>query len=192
MNKFFTSDTHFGHGNILKYTERPFKGIKEHDEGLIKNWNSVIKPGDDVYHAGDVAFKMNKDMGYIKSVLQRLNGNIHVAAGNHDHRAFRKLMRALGWDVEYMHYIRVKDEEIDGGVQEIVVCHYPMLSWRSSHRGSWQLFGHHHGSTSSKGMNVYKLITPNQLDVGVDTNNFTPVSYERVKEVITKQNLGTS
>jgi calcineurin-like phosphoesterase family protein len=63
-----------------------------------------------------------------------------------------------------------------------------MFSWYQSHRGAFQLYGHVHGGLSNKGMNESKL-TPNQLDVGVDVHNFTPISYEKVKEIITKQNL---
>ena len=46
----FTSDTHFNHENILKFCNRPFKDITEHDQKLIENWNSKISPDDTVFH----------------------------------------------------------------------------------------------------------------------------------------------
>jgi len=46
----------FSHTNIVKYCNRPFANIHEHDETLIANWNSVVKPDDDIYHLGDFAF----------------------------------------------------------------------------------------------------------------------------------------
>ena len=48
--KWFTSDTHWGHANILKYDNRPFATIDEHDEELVRRWNAVVAPGDVVYH----------------------------------------------------------------------------------------------------------------------------------------------
>ncbi len=82
--------------------------------------------------------------------------------------------------------IEVEDDEITYGKQQIIMCHYPMICWNGSHRGSFQLFGHVHGGLSNKGVINHK---PTQLDVGVDSHDFTPISYQQVKEIITKQCL---
>lgn len=68
------SDTHFQHINIVEkfIPARPFKDIHHHDEMLIENWNKVVKPGDKVYHLGDV-FIGNPIM--FKGLWPRLNGS---------------------------------------------------------------------------------------------------------------------
>ena len=54
MNIFFTSDTHLGHKNVLKHSNRPFPTIEEHDQTLISNWNSVVEKEDIVYFYGNL------------------------------------------------------------------------------------------------------------------------------------------
>ena len=81
MTIFFTSDTHFNHQSILKYCSRPWETVEEMNEGLIKNWNEVVKPGDTVYHLGDFAMGQRN---LIPGILSRLNGRIILIRGNHD------------------------------------------------------------------------------------------------------------
>lgn len=80
-NVFLTSDTHFGHRNIMKFEPiaRPFHYIQEHDEYLIEQWNNTVGVNDVVWHLGDVLFGKHNF-----PILDRLNGTKHLILGNHD------------------------------------------------------------------------------------------------------------
>lgn len=82
------SDTHWNHANILKFTDResgkpvrPFQSVHDMNETMVENWNSVVKPGDKVYHLGDVFFGSKEDF---KVLWPRLNGRKRLIVGNHD------------------------------------------------------------------------------------------------------------
>ena len=189
QNIFFTSDAHFMHDNIIKYCNRPFFSVEEMNHTIIENWNKTVGEKDIVFILGDFCFRSSyTTWAYL---LNRLNGIKYLVRGNHDRHKDIPLDKFV--QVSEMLNIHIKgDEEISDG-QRITLCHYPMITWYQSHRGSWQLFGHIHtipNSTGSETGYVQDRISPNQYDVGVDQNNFTPISYEDVKAIITKQNLG--
>lgn len=62
------------------------------------------------------------------------------------------------------------DMEING--HAITLCHYAMRVWNKSHFNAWQLYGHSHGTLPSAGK---------QHDVGIDANEFFPVSMENIE-----------
>ena len=180
VNVFWTSDHHFMHKNVIEYCSRPFKSIDEMNSTMIKNWNSVVAKDDIVFHVGDFCFGGMTTWNYL---LDSLNGKKYLIAGNHD----RSIPSDKFINVQQMFNIRIMgDDEIKDG-QRITVCHYPMLSWYQSHRGSWQLYGHSHGNFHNKRTGT--KTSPNQLDIGVDVHDFTPIDYNEVKIIITQQNI---
>ena len=165
----FTSDTHWGHANIIKYSSRPYADVEEMNEALIKNWNEVVKPTDTVWHLGDFAFMQ---FHKFKSVLWRLNGDIHFVRGNHDKMIDQN-------KVEILRQGKIKTiqdyAELKVGGKFIVLFHYGQRVWNKSHHGSIHLYGHSHGSLPPHGLSV---------DVGVDcqeiTHEYRPVSLAEV------------
>ena len=177
---FFTSDTHFGHSNIIKYCNRPFKNAEEMNQALVDNWNKVVPPDGIVFHLGDFAFRTTNSA--IKHIIESLNGQIYITWGNHDReKQIRKaLCKKLIVEADLLE-ITVKDDELVDDYQKVVMCHYPLLAWHGNHRGYWQFFGHCHGNVESN--------KPVQIDVGVDVTNFTPLSWQDAKTIITKRAL---
>ncbi len=171
----FISDTHFGHEAIIKHSSRPFANADEMDDKLEKNWNSVVRPGDTVYHLGD--FVMRSRHRTISEYLKRLNGKIILIKGNHDDRP----------DREYNGFSEVYEgiHEIWLDNKAIILCHYAMRTWNKSHYKSWHLYGHSHGSLPDDPALL-------SFDVGVDCHNYTPISLEQVSAImqtkIEKQN----
>ena len=177
---FFTSDTHFNHANIIKFCNRPFKDVEQMNDVMIANWNSVIGKDDTVFHLGD--FCLGSAAEWTK-ILDRLNGKIYLIMGNHDLKNIRQ-----GFISRFEHVAMQMRIEI--GKKRIYLCHYPFLCFEGSYKDDvWQLFGHVHTRRSNSGIDAGRLqyLYPTQYDVGVDNNNFTPVSFGQVKRIIDKQ-----
>lgn len=174
MRNFFTADTHFRHTNILKHSNRPFLNIREHDEALIANWNSVVGEEDHVYHLGDFGFGSNESMF---EILCRLRGKIHFIRGNHDKNFLKgKCKDRLVW-VNDTKFLTVQEE---GVTYKIFLSHYAHRTWDRKHYGTWHLFGHSHGTMKPHGLS---------FDVGVDCWNYTPISLKTISKKMDSLNL---
>lgn len=79
----FTSDTHFGHANVLKFSERPWNDIDDMSYALIENINACVEPSDELYILGDFSFKLTVQQAYELRKLIRCK-KIHLVHGNHD------------------------------------------------------------------------------------------------------------
>lgn len=171
-NLWFTSDHHFGHANIIRFSNRPFADADEMNEMLIAKWNDVVVENDTVYHLGDLFWMPASEA---KGIRERLHGRICLLRGNHDKTA-DSMKSAFEWIKDY-YELKVDDEDAPDGKQRVVLCHYAFRVWNKSHHGSWHLYGHSHGSLPDD---------PNSLsfDVGVDCHDYAPVSYVRVKEIM--------
>lgn len=171
-NIFFTSDHHFGHENIIKFCNRPFKDAREMNEELIKRWNEKIKPNDHVYHLGDFGLTYKENLAQI---IDQLNGKIYLIVGNHESAALQN-RKKFEWVKEYFE-LKVKDPDGQGGYQRIMLFHYAMRTWRGEGRGNWHLYGHSHG-------NLPDLEDKYSFDIGVDNHDFYPLSYDEVKAIM--------
>ncbi len=155
-DKYFISDTHFGHSNILGYDGRPFDTIEQHDLEVSDRINSTLKRGDILFHLGDVAwnqeaydtwlYRRRKDVRYVQ------------LRGNHDYRF-----------EEGQHFDDVRWLKNE----KVFLSHYPHLSWPSSFHGSVHLFGHVHGMVKGVGRS---------MDVSANVIDYRPISLEQVLE----------
>ena len=171
---FFTSDTHFFHKNIIKFCQRPYKNIEEMQEQFILNWNKVVPQDGIVFFLGDFAFGNSTE--WIK-IINQLNGYIYFILGNHDLQNCNNLKHLENKNstcLSHMAYIKIIETS-----QVIVLSHYPLLTYP---KHLWNLCGHTHSSKINK-FNFFKT----QYDVGVDNNNYTPVSFKEIKEKIQNQ-----
>ena len=180
VNKiFWVSDTHFSHNNILKYCNRPFESVEAMNEALVANWNSVVKPDDHIYHLGDFCFGNVEKWNWCLEP-GKLNGHIHLILGNHDpERVFRDGTLIERFDsIDYQKILLVEG-------WTVIMNHFPFQSFSNNfdHKVI-QLFGHIHSGPDGIGnvMLEGKTLQWNQYDVGVDNNNYTPISWAEVKE----------
>ena len=168
---YFTADCHFGHANIIRLCGRPFESVTEMDECMISNWNSRVRPSDDVYIVGDLLFRAADPASY----LERLRGRKHLIVGNHD----RDWMRKTGTEGYFVSVSQLESISADG--KKVVLCHYPMLEWDGCFHGSVLVFGHIHNNT---GQRFFPLIVDNpaMLNAGADVNHFVPVTLRELEE----------
>lgn len=178
--------THFSHEQIIKFCNRPFADKEEMDEVLIRNWNEKVPPNGLVFHLGDFAWGGCKEY---KEIREKLNGRIVLIKGNHE---FRNGCRTEEqYNELFEHTAQQLFIEIEG--RKMYLNHVPFLCYGGTYRDPqglvYQLFGHVHTSPVSSGRDTERLkyLFPTQYDVGVDNNNFTPISWYEVNEKIQTQ-----
>lgn len=135
---YYISDLHFGHGNIIKFDQRPFATVEEMTHVLIRNWNSTVTNQDTVYILGD--FCWGKEPDWI-GILDKLNVNKVLIRGNHDLKNMSVNLKSKFADI--------KDyKEIDDNGRTVIMCHYPILAYKHSFDpNTFMLFGHVHNNT---------------------------------------------
>lgn len=180
---FFISDTHFGHDWIINFNQRPYANSMLMDTIMIQNWNDVVPQDGLVFVLGDIG---STDQERIIEIFNQLHGEKILVKGNHEDIYHDETLKSIFSEIYDLLYIRLYDD-VDNKNQDLVLCHYPMFDWDNYFQGSWQLFGHIHTRNLSEFITLKSKLFAEQYDVGVDNNDYRPVSYYQVKEIINKQ-----
>lgn len=202
-----TSDYHIQHKNICagvsswddKSGCRDFQSLKEMEDTIVSNFNSVVKPDDIVINLGDVIFG---DKQYLPTFLAKLNcKNIYLLRGNHDdyldkYPEFKNLFLGV---YDYLD-LTIQREKLSASwcyqtkmlkrhSVRMILCHYPIASWRDMSDGSIHLHGHCHS-------NLADDKDLRRLDVGVDVDlyghkKFSPFSLDEIENIMYNVKTGT-
>ena len=174
MAVFFTADLHFGHNDIIGFCARPYKDVDEMNRALISNWNSRVSNDDHVYVVGDLFYGGRDAAGQKEafSIVKRLNGVLHLVAGNHDFPYLKNMeYHYLFADVDHIRYLSHEGNNI-------FLCHYPLAEWSGFYRGSWHIYGHLHNAKNTAYEHMNKL--DHALNAGVDICNYMPVTFDEL------------
>jgi calcineurin-like phosphoesterase family protein len=160
---FIISDTHFGHANILEFTDRwgeplrSFSSVEEMDEHMVSKWNSVVRPQDHIYHLGDVALKKNN-----VEILRRCNGHKRLVRGNHDIYSTKFYMQFF----DEIYGVRV--------FEDLILSHIPIHPASIKNRWLANVHGHlHRGKVEGEGK---------YFNASVEMLDYTPISLEQLRD----------
>ena len=188
---FFTSDHHFGHANIIKYCNRPYRDVQEMNRALVDNWNDIVEPSDEVWVLGDIAMgNRYETLSYVKE----LHGYKVLVPGNHDKCWFgHKNFEAHLLDYYDCGFNRIfkSDTTMKLAGEKVLISHFPYLNddefgqegqryakYRPANNGGWLLHGHVH----DKWRQLNRMI-----NVSVEVWDYFPASAEEIEELIREE-----
>jgi calcineurin-like phosphoesterase family protein len=200
-NTFLSSDWHLGHAKSIEYANRPFKDVSSMSEGLIRNHNSVVGKKDMSYFLGDMGRLPSNEF---KRIINELYGVKILVLGNHDKNASFYLRHGFdvvlqsatimvhGKMVTLSHYplVGVKREDTSMYKGREHECWYKEDEFRhlaiSYAFSKYHLHGHLHAPNNGRSSVKLSTHINHQWDIGVDGNNYTPVSIKQVDKWIRK------
>ena len=151
--KFYISDWHYGHENVISFDARPFTSLEEMNAELVNRWNSAVSPGDQVYVLGDMFWCKGSEA---IPVLEKLNGQKFLIRGNHDRCNDGRFLKQFAKVADYM--------EIKDGGERVVLSHYPIPCFKNHFYGWCHLYGHVHTSFEWNMMKRVKFLMEELYD----------------------------
>ena len=173
---YYVADTHFGAMSVLPY--RPFASTKEMDEVILDRINNSVGRNDTLFIVGD-AFGYNGN----PALIRRIRADVVLVPGNHDVPLLRKRRYQGVFSRILPTTVTVYDATVN---RKFFLCHYPCCSWDGAREGVIHLYGHLHARTDD-GFEVAKWL-PNAVNVGVDVNDFRPLTGKEVLRRTAEQN----
>lgn len=174
MAIWLTSDLHLGHDRQFLWGPRGFQTSLEHDETVVRNWNAVVEPEDDVYVLGDI---MLGDNAHGAEYFSKLNGRIHLVRGNHDtdvrwnqvYPELSNVVEICGW-AHMLNYRKY----------HFYLSHFPTMTGNlekeSLHQMTLNLSGHTHSKDK------FYEDRPYMYNVSLDANDNIPVLLDDIIE----------
>lgn len=158
MNKWFVSDTHFSHSNIIRYAGRPFQSVDEMNMKLVENWNELVEPQDTVFFLGDFGLGSTDSL---TSLCAQLRGYKICIRGNHDGTPAK--MHKIGFSLV------LESAFIKIGCHPVELIHIPSQP-APSH---FQLHGHVHEKRPNR-------LIDRQLNMSVEVWDYKPVAEKTI------------
>lgn len=172
----FTSDWHLFHEMLIKKGYRHFHSTDHMHRVIGQNIRDRVGSTDTLFMLGDVSWVGGERTA---AILKQFDRDVVLIRGNHENKLNRAALDCFTDVVDYLE-IDVRDDDVVGGKQRIVMSHFPFRSWNRHHYGSWHLHGHCHGNLEPLGKS---------LDVGVDTFGFHPYAYSHVKTILDNREI---
>jgi len=161
------SDSHFNHGNIILYENRPFSCKEEMNNYMIEKWNSIVAERDKVFHLGDFSFG-NKE--FTKELISKLNGDIALILGNHDRSKTDSWWTEVGIKNVYRYPI-IMDEFF-------ILSHEPI--YLNKNMPYMNIHGHIHSNN---------LDNPQYINMGVENYDYEPQNLDKIFENFSQKDL---
>jgi len=187
----FTSDTHYNHGNICSATTqwtdpvtcREFKSLEQMNAHLVGNINEKVGQDDILFHLGDWSFGGFEQIERFRN--QIVCKNVHIITGNHDHHIENNREGIQSLFSSVSKYLNLVVKWNVGtplmGEQRFALMHFPIASWDNMARGAIHLHGHVH-FPADKRIGVGKM-----MDVGCDGNELYPIEMGEVLKLMRDQ-----
>jgi calcineurin-like phosphoesterase family protein len=196
--RYFTSDSHYGHENIIGFCDRPYSDVHRMNVDLVSRAASMLAVTDELWHLGDVALgRLDVTLSHLAAIAV----DVTLVAGNHDRCHPANGSRAERFVETYRDKCRLHELILTNtrltltNGDEVQVSHFPYAKpnpepevgrngelltdkfgpWRPVDEGSWLLCGHVHKSWRQHGR---------MINVGVDAWGGRPVSEEALCELI--------
>lgn len=182
MEKYlFTADWHIGHHNILNLCNRNFKDIKNHDLIITQRLNQFSDENTIIYNLGDMGYRCSPL--YLSEIIHKMKfKKMYVLWGNHDEVFYKGYIKGLYIDIQDKIELIGRYNKSERTLKNVCInnqwislFHYGLRTWDGAFRGAWHLYGHSHGNLPG----IYK-----SLDVGVDTNNYYPYTFEQIEKIM--------
>ena len=142
--RYYISDLHFFHESLNTQMDcRGFKDAAQMNAYMIKQWNSRVRPKDEVVILGDFSVGKAKETN---EVLSQLNGTLYMIKGNHD-----SYLKDSEFNKERFVWIKPYAEMHDNR-RKVVLSHYPIFCYNGQYHGdsTYMLYGHVHDTPDYK------------------------------------------